>query len=105
MPLDTLIAQIAYRARLMERALHDPGPWSMVFVSGKLKMAVPAERTALADGIHFTAVFPPLADLPGQASLCLRDEVVSTFDVTASVHGFTVEWAMRGSVVDDARQR
>lgn len=102
MALDTLVSQIAYRARLLERALHDPGPWYMRFEG----ITAPCARAFLDDGVHFHAHFlPPLADASGKVTLYLRDEPVSVFDVQASAHGFTVEWAMRGWVVDESRQR
>lgn len=104
MALDTLVSQITYRARLMERALHDAGPWTMVFATGEIKMAASAAKVLMDDGISLHAHFPGLPSGTGEVTLYLRENPVAVFPVDSSEHGFTVEWALRGWVTNESRQ-
>jgi hypothetical protein len=45
---DLLVSQAVSHARLLERALHDPGPWWAVTYGGETECRVPVSRTVLA---------------------------------------------------------
>lgn len=102
MALDTLISQVCYRARLLERGLHDEGPWSFRFESGDKAMEVPATRIFLDDGVRFEAEFPPLSVThAGMMHLCLRGEPVSSRDmVLVGSDTYTIGWNVRAFVGD-----
>lgn len=55
--LDALAAQLVLRARQVERALHDPGPWYMCSGIGP-GYKVPARKVIGDDHITFYAVLP-----------------------------------------------
>lgn len=104
MALDTLVSQIAYRARLLERALHDAGPWVMEFAwSEQAKWRSQASKNLLEDGVALYAQFPPMPAKTGEVTLYLRDEPVAVFAADASEHGFKVGWTMRAAVTDESR--
>jgi hypothetical protein len=46
---DLQVAQAISRARLLERMLHDKGPWSAIVFGHETEYRVPADRTVLAD--------------------------------------------------------
>lgn len=100
MSLDTLVAQVSFRAHLLQRALHDPGQWTVRFETPTSLIEVPAHKVALADGIAFQAQFPGHFATVGVASLCLNGEAVSYRETTASEQPFTIEWAIRGWIGD-----
>ena len=54
--LELEAAQALYAARLLERALYHPGPWSMRWGT----IEVPAERALSTVGVSFTATFPEI---------------------------------------------
>lgn len=76
--LDFAVAQATFRARQIERALHDPGPWEMEY--GGIK--APAVRLTFDNRVTFLAHFPAHCWLappePAVLSLLCRGEVVNT---------------------------
>jgi hypothetical protein len=100
MPLDTFVSQIAFRTRLLERAVHDAGPWTIRFESGPSQLEMPAAKALLADGVHFHAHFPPMIQMEGWFHLCLRGESYSSRVMATQDHDFTINWVLRG-VMDD----
>ena len=101
MALDTFVAQIAFRARLLERAVHDDGPWTIRFEAGKLLCEVPAQREFLEDGVAFHADFPALMEMDGPFHLCWKGEAYSSKVMTAHEVPFRVNWAIQGVVSDN----
>lgn len=79
--LDTLIAQAVYKARLIERAVHDDGPWFIEW--GGLKQ--PAARLIESTGVSFTAIFPEAYHDP-RATLYCGDDPVSFLNVAIDAH-------------------
>lgn len=72
--LELVAAQALFAARLLERAVHDEGPWTMRWGT----IEVPATRTVTEAGVVFEAEFPQLCYLepPGPNVLLLcRGEV------------------------------
>lgn len=100
MPLDTFVAQIAYRARLLERALHDAGPWTIRCETGLDILEMPAQRYPLSDGVGFRAEFPALIEMDGTFHLCWKGEPCSTKAMKIRETPFAIEWAIRGFVND-----
>lgn len=58
MSLDQKAAQMVLRARQIERAVHDPGPWSITVGWDKGEMNIPARRVVGEDHVTFYAVVP-----------------------------------------------
>jgi hypothetical protein len=46
---DVLVNQLVSRARLLERMLHDRGPWSAIVYAIETEYRVPLERTVMED--------------------------------------------------------
>lgn len=94
MVLDFAVAQALYRARQMERALHDPGPWTIKWGPHE----VPASRLVGETSIHFLAHFPEhcYLDAPSPtATLLCRGEVVGTRDIEFPGDGaFSLTWVL-----------
>lgn len=90
--LDFAVAQAAFRARQMERALHDNGPWTIAWGP----FTVPASRLIGSDRIVFLAHFPAhcyLSAPEAPATLLCRGEVVGTQDIEFPGDGeFELEW-------------
>lgn len=58
MSLDASVAQIVMRARQIERAVHDPGPWS-VTVGGRLgEHHLPLRKVVGEDHVTFYGLVP-----------------------------------------------
>lgn len=57
--LDIRVAQAMMRLRLVERALHSHGSWTMRYAG----VEVPASRFIRADRVSFVAHFPPMCTL------------------------------------------
>ena len=93
--LDFRIAQAAFAARRMERALHDPGPWEISYQG----IRVPAVRFIHSDRITFVGHFPEMCwvdvpDSPSMSLLC-RGEVVDARPVEHFGDGaFEFRWGM-----------
>ena len=94
MTLDFAVAQAAFRARQVERALHDKGPWTISW--GPFE--VPACRLIGESEIRFLAHFPPhcfLAEPEDVATLKCRGEVVNTRSIKfPGDQGFEIEWVL-----------
>jgi hypothetical protein len=54
--IELAVSRALMAAALVERALHDSGPWT--FAWGDERFEVPAQRTITRDGVVFSAVFP-----------------------------------------------
>ena len=94
MTLDSTVAQAVYRARSLERALHDPGPWTMSWGPHE----VPACRLISDDRILFLAHFPSHCYLmvpdPTLTLLCAGEEIGSREIVFPGDGEFAVEWSL-----------
>lgn len=92
--LDFAVAQAAFQARQMERALHDRGPWSISW--GPFE--VPACRLIGDTQIKFLAHFPEhcyLAIPAEPAVLKCRGEIVGTQEIEFPGDGaFEMEWVL-----------
>lgn len=92
--LDFAVAQAAFQARQMERALHDSGPWSISY--GPFE--VPACRLIGETQIKFLAHFPEHCYLVAPDTLALlkcRGEIVGTQEIDFPGDGaFELEWVL-----------
>jgi hypothetical protein len=92
--LDFAVAQAAFRARQMERALHDNGPWTISWGP----FDVPACRLVGEDRIVFLAHFPAhcyLAAPEAPATLLCRGEIVGTQAIEFPGDAeFEMEWTL-----------
>lgn len=92
--LDFAVAQATFRARQIERALHDAGPWTMQWGP----FTVPACRLVGEREIKFLAHFPAHCYLvePTTPALLLCDgDMVGTKDIGFPGDGeFEVEWTL-----------
>ena len=52
-------SQALFAARMLEAAVHDPGPWTFQWGS----IEIPAERTITPEGVTFTGTFPDVCYL------------------------------------------
>lgn len=90
-------AQALFAARMLEAAVHHPGPWT--FKWGEIE--VPAEKTFTDEGVVFAGEFPSVCYLRRpEGSLEIRCEgiVMGMRSVEEFEHpgdtGFTVTWAV-----------
>lgn len=92
--IDTLVATAVFRARLIERALHDAGPWSI----GYADQVLPAERIIEDDRIVFRAVLPRQCwVVPPDSRLVLRsgEDVVAVREIEhLGDGGFVLDWVL-----------
>lgn len=92
MDLDLLVAEAVFRVRLIERALHDAGPWSIRYGG----QDAPAVRMIAADRVIFRAHFPGvcwISDPDETATLLCGGESVSIRPIEPPQDGeFTMEW-------------
>lgn len=93
MALDLVAARAVARAKLLERALHDRGPWE-IEVNG-----IRAETVKLVTlrQVIFMAYFPPLCwmDPPEVAWLVCRGEQLSSQDIMAPGDGpHMIQWVI-----------
>jgi hypothetical protein len=97
MSLDLRVAQAVMAAKLMERALHDPGPWHIEWDG----VTAPATKVVSEDVVSFHATFGgPLH--AGPATLYCRGEVQSYRAVVMSLRDhavFTLVWEFAAEVV------
>lgn len=61
MALDLAVSRAITMVHILERALHDPGPWSLR-INGSL---APAERRIEQDRVVFSAEFPAVEHVDG----------------------------------------
>ena len=90
-------AQALFAARMLEAAVHDPGPWS--FRWGGIE--VPAERTLTDEGVVFTGSFPDVCwiERPTEGlEIRCAGEVMGMRRVDEVEHpgdtGFVVTWSV-----------
>lgn len=91
--LDFMAAQAVARAKLLERACHDPGPWS-IEVQG---VHVPAIKVRTPSRVVFLASFPDLCwvEPPEVAWLYCAGELIGSQDIVAPAEGaHTVQWSL-----------
>lgn len=97
MGIELLVSQAVHNARLLERALHDSGPWTIAYGA----VEVPAVRLIADDRIIFRAHFPDacLVNPPVYATFVLRcrdeDVAVRTEDDHPEDGEFIFEWTLR----------
>lgn len=84
--LDFLAARMMTRARQVERALHDPGPWK-VRADG---LEHPARRVLGEDHITFYALIPALRS--SMIELVSGDETVAVNETEPMGETFEVMW-------------
>lgn len=58
MALDSAVARLGWRFRLLERAVHDPSRWTMTALVDGRQIEVPARRILECGRIIFLARFP-----------------------------------------------
>lgn len=91
MALDLDIAQAVFAAHQMERAVNDPGPWTIAF--GEFE--APACRWVTAERVIFVAHFPDVCWLNVEPILTLKSgsEVVGTRQIEPPGDGqWRAEW-------------
>lgn len=95
-PLDSTVAKVVFTARLLERAVHDPGPWTMSWGPH----TVPAKRVLTDDGAIFVAEYPDVCYIQRfEAPLVLacNGETVGVREMDwPGDCAFTVDWTIRG---------
>jgi hypothetical protein len=84
--LDFLASRMLMRARQVERALHDPGPWK-VRADG---IDYPARRVLGEDHITFYALIPSVRS--AMIELVSGDDVVAVTDAEPMDETFEVMW-------------
>lgn len=96
--LDTTVAQAVYTTKLLERALHDSGPWSLSwgpFVSPVTRLVSGSEVIFRAEFAEHCWLEPPIP----VAVLYCGDEAVAAKTIDFPGDGaFIVEWTLRASV-------
>lgn len=93
MLLDFAAAQAVARARLLERACHDAGPWE-IEVQG---MRVPAVKVRTPHRVVFLGAFPDMCWIqpPEVAWLYCRGELIGSQEILAPAEGaHTVQWSI-----------
>lgn len=97
--LEILAAQAVYAASLFERAVHDPGPWTMSYAG----QTVPARRTLTERSVVFVASFADVCFIgvpDPTVTLECRGEVVSLRQMVAPGDGgFDLSWVIDAQVV------
>lgn len=91
--LDFVAAQAVNRARLLERACHDSGPWE-IEIQG---MRITALRVRTPHSVLFLATFPNMCwvDPPETALLYCAGELVGVRSIVAPAEGaYTIRWTV-----------
>ena len=92
--LDTAVAQAVARVRLLERALHDPGPWALEYAGQRFE----AERTVCPTHVHLAAEIPEqcwLVEPDGFLYLVVDGEVVAAQQIEhPGDGGHRVDWML-----------
>ena len=91
MTLDHLATQAIAKARLLERAVHEPEGWSVVVGD----QAVSAERVALPSAVQFTAWLEPTEDCT--AMLCHNGEILSVRGCEPQTETWGLQWVIEAS--------
>ena len=97
--LDALAARAVYTAVLFERAVHDPGPWTVTWGPHTAE----AEREITDEGVVFTATFPETCYLqPPEPNAVLRCDghvmAIRPIQFPGDV-AFAITWAIRAKVL------
>lgn len=94
--LDSVVAQVVFTAKCLEKAVHDPGPWTVTW-NGR---TVPAHRFEIDAGVVFCAKFEEHCHLdvpPLEVSLDCADEIVTVRVIEFPGDGaFDIQWAITG---------
>lgn len=94
MALDHAVSRAVFLAHVLERAIHDPGPW-FLDLSGWL---APADRDVTENGVVFSAHFSgPHENEPLVLSLIHMDGTVvvsKPIEVTAAAGFFAVDYEL-----------
>lgn len=95
-PLDSTVAQVVHAARLLEKAVHEYGTWTISWGPQTL----PAKRTLTDCGAIFSVIFPDACHLEKfDAPLVLSKdgEPIAVKPITWPGDGsFAVDWEIRG---------
>lgn len=95
-PLDSTVAKVVFTARLLERAVHDPGPWTLSWGPHE----VPAQRVLIEDGAIFIGEFPDVCHLERFDAPLILSCAGEQVDVRPMEWpgdcAFTVDWVIRG---------
>ena len=98
--LDVTVAQAVFTTKVLERALHDNGPWTLAW--GPFE--VPVERQIEGHGVTFLAEFPEHCYLeppyPVAILRCNNESVAAKTIEFPGDGAFTVEWTLRARVVE-----
>lgn len=101
--LEQIVSRAVYSAALLERALHDRGPWTMKW--GPVEVV--AQRTLHDGGVSFTAEFPEACWITRpepNVTLRCRDEVVAVRVVEhPGDAAFAVTWDLAASSIVPVR--
>lgn len=97
MALDLAVSRAITMVHILERALHDPGPWSLR-INGSF---APAERRVEQDRVVFSAEFPCVERVDGATmalSLFCDHDLVAIRNVhigpDANENPFMAEWVL-----------
>jgi|SRR5882757_1606314 len=93
MALELAAARAVAQAKLLERALHDPGPWE-IQVNDVRMLAV---KVKTPNRVIFLAYFPPMCwvDPPEVAWLVCRGEEMACRQIVAPGEGaHEIEWSL-----------
>src|SRR5256885_636880 len=91
--LDFIAAQAVARAKLLERAVHDAGPWE-IEING---LRVPALRMTTVSRVIFLADFPEVCWVipPEAAFLYCRGDLIASREIIAPAEGaHQIEWTI-----------
>lgn len=91
--LDRAISSAQFRLSLLEKALHDPGPWSITVADRRCE----ARRVFYRDGVSLLATVPGLAPGADLASLWCGDDLVGVraIEIPADVDLIEVDWTLQ----------
>lgn len=92
MSLDHVAARMVMRARQLERALHDPGPWSITVGPHSDEWMLRARKVVGEDHVTFIAVVPLRGESPVMAELNSGEDIVAV-KILEPVGGYAqVSW-------------
>lgn len=97
--LDTVVSEVVYLAKTLEKAVHDPGPWTMTF-GGRTE---PAKRFEVDGGVVFISVFAEHCHLvppePRIVLECDMHPVAVKAIIFPGDGSFEVRWTVRAERV------
>lgn len=98
--LDSTVAQVVFAAKRLEKAVHDPGPWTLTW-GGR---TVPARRFQTDTGVIFCGQFGEhchLVEPPPEVILECAGETIGVRRIEFPGDGaFDVQWAIEGHTTD-----